>query len=416
MYNIQSGDTLSKISAQFGVGVSDIMKANPQLKDPNKIQAGAQLNIPNQVNLTNKSMDTLAPNANAGQAPANTMGTASNSAGAAGLGIDEWTKILTPSKQDQEAQRNSLAQTLGFTDYNTMVQQMFTKPSKTTQQTYEDAYNAAGLPTLLASITQKKNELAQAEGAINDNPWLSEANRVGKVKRVQELANANISNLTDEYNAGLNKISELIKMNQNDFTNNNALNEARLGFLQKELESKMAGEMQSNLAKYLPEYLAGKESTAKPVTMEVGEGQAVYQYDKKTGAWKQVAYTPKTYKPTGTGTSNASIYYGDIQQFMSEGDSPDQAVQSVIAMAKELGNPLSDAEITELRTQAQAMKNGVAPTPTTTGAPAPKVGGIPADLYQSNLPPGFQPTSVGGALMNRGGEVLNSIYKSLFGS
>lgn len=45
-YQIKSGDTLSEIAAKMGTTVSALMAANPQIKDPNKIYAGAVLNIP----------------------------------------------------------------------------------------------------------------------------------------------------------------------------------------------------------------------------------------------------------------------------------------------------------------------------------------------------------------------------------
>ena len=43
---IASGDTLSGLAATHGVSVKDIMGANPSITDPNKIAAGATLNIP----------------------------------------------------------------------------------------------------------------------------------------------------------------------------------------------------------------------------------------------------------------------------------------------------------------------------------------------------------------------------------
>lgn len=45
-YTIQRGDTLSALAKKNGVSVADIMKANPSIKDPNKIAAGASLTIP----------------------------------------------------------------------------------------------------------------------------------------------------------------------------------------------------------------------------------------------------------------------------------------------------------------------------------------------------------------------------------
>ena len=43
---IKAGDTLSQIAKDNGTTVSELMKANPNIKDANKIQAGASINIP----------------------------------------------------------------------------------------------------------------------------------------------------------------------------------------------------------------------------------------------------------------------------------------------------------------------------------------------------------------------------------
>ena len=46
-YTVQSGDTLSKIGQRYGVGWQKIFEANrDKLDDPDKIQPGQELNIP----------------------------------------------------------------------------------------------------------------------------------------------------------------------------------------------------------------------------------------------------------------------------------------------------------------------------------------------------------------------------------
>jgi murein DD-endopeptidase MepM/ murein hydrolase activator NlpD len=45
-YTVRSGDTLGKIAERNGTTVSDIMKANPQLENPNSIGVGQQLKMP----------------------------------------------------------------------------------------------------------------------------------------------------------------------------------------------------------------------------------------------------------------------------------------------------------------------------------------------------------------------------------
>jgi murein DD-endopeptidase MepM/ murein hydrolase activator NlpD len=46
-YTVKPGDTLSKIAMRNGVTVSQLLQANPLVKDPNKINVGDVLNVPN---------------------------------------------------------------------------------------------------------------------------------------------------------------------------------------------------------------------------------------------------------------------------------------------------------------------------------------------------------------------------------
>ena len=48
-YTIKKGDTLSKIAKSFGVTAQQILTANPQIKDPNKIKIGDVITIPTSV-------------------------------------------------------------------------------------------------------------------------------------------------------------------------------------------------------------------------------------------------------------------------------------------------------------------------------------------------------------------------------
>jgi LysM repeat protein len=58
-YKIKSGDTLSKIARDRGVTVAQIMAANTNIKDKNKIFAGQSINIPTaKVRAISKSPDT----------------------------------------------------------------------------------------------------------------------------------------------------------------------------------------------------------------------------------------------------------------------------------------------------------------------------------------------------------------------
>jgi LysM repeat protein len=67
-YTIKAGDTLSKIASRNGLTLAQLLQANPQVSDPNKIKVGDALNLPNP-----NFNDTTQP------LPPNPLGTASTS-------------------------------------------------------------------------------------------------------------------------------------------------------------------------------------------------------------------------------------------------------------------------------------------------------------------------------------------------
>jgi murein DD-endopeptidase MepM/ murein hydrolase activator NlpD len=46
-YKVKPGDTLSKIATRNGVTLAQLLQANPQISDPNKINVGDEVNVPN---------------------------------------------------------------------------------------------------------------------------------------------------------------------------------------------------------------------------------------------------------------------------------------------------------------------------------------------------------------------------------
>jgi uncharacterized YkwD family protein/spore coat assembly protein SafA len=47
IYTVQPGDSLWKIAVRYQVGISEIISANPQFRNPNLIYPGNKVNIPN---------------------------------------------------------------------------------------------------------------------------------------------------------------------------------------------------------------------------------------------------------------------------------------------------------------------------------------------------------------------------------
>lgn len=118
-----------------------------------------------------------------------------------------------------------------------------TVPSQ--QKLYEEAYNTAGLATvrskldeLNAKIATKKQQITEAQGGINENPFLSENNRVGRVKRLNDQAGAELGNLLDEYkqyadlyNTGIDQVNKSVERQVSDFNNQRQVGTEELNYL-----------------------------------------------------------------------------------------------------------------------------------------------------------------------------------------
>jgi len=46
LYTIRPGETLASLARRFGVAFADLLRANPQIENPNLIQAGEPICIP----------------------------------------------------------------------------------------------------------------------------------------------------------------------------------------------------------------------------------------------------------------------------------------------------------------------------------------------------------------------------------
>jgi len=51
VYTVKSGDTAWKIAAKYSISVTELQKANPQIKDFSKIVPGQKITIPNTINV-----------------------------------------------------------------------------------------------------------------------------------------------------------------------------------------------------------------------------------------------------------------------------------------------------------------------------------------------------------------------------
>src|ERR1051325_2764822 len=215
-------------------------------------------------------------------------------AGTAGLGASDLGSLFGPSAEEDRATKDALAKEFGYDNYAAFTSDLSRKPSKTTEDFYHQAYSGAGLDELLRQMDTKKQDLLRATGVINDNPWLDEASRTGKVGRLNELANADIKNLNDLYTLKLGKVHDLVTAHANDLGSDERLRTARLTYLEnaaKERATQLGLERARN---YLGDYATGKTNAGVPKTITVPDGSAVYQWNEATKSYDLIrAATPK---------------------------------------------------------------------------------------------------------------------------
>ena len=60
---------------------------------------------------------------------------------------------------------------------------------------YTNLYKESGISAIEEELSQKTKEYTEAKGRINDNPFLSEATRVGRVAKLEQLFNERTANL-----------------------------------------------------------------------------------------------------------------------------------------------------------------------------------------------------------------------------
>jgi len=63
---------------------------------------------------------------------------------------------------------------------------------------YQSLYNASGLSPLEKELADKEKQYAETKAKVNDNPFLSEASRVGRVAKLEQLYNERTLALQNE--------------------------------------------------------------------------------------------------------------------------------------------------------------------------------------------------------------------------
>ena len=127
-----------------------------------------------------------------------------------------------------------------------LTKQLFSTATLPNQQKlYEDAYNASGLLGLKTKLTDLNTRIADLtakftakEGDINENPFLSEASRIGRLKQLTDQRNAEIGNLLDQYkqyanlyNEGVDEVNKSVERQVGDFNTSRQIGAEELNYL-----------------------------------------------------------------------------------------------------------------------------------------------------------------------------------------
>ncbi len=237
-----------------------------------------------------------------------------------------------------------------------LTRQVFNVQTPNQQKLYEEAYNTAGLGEIKTRLTNLNQKIADIttkytdkEGEINENPFLSEASRVGRVKRLTAQRDAEIGNLMEEYksyadlyNEGVNEVNNSVSRQVESFNANRQVSAEELNYLlgiestkatqtaaaQKEADSfAKDNNVVARFYKYPGNDTVYDTKTGKPLSYEQyvalgGKGKAGAAFpdvqtlqsnlmklnegdslvDPVTG--QVVTKIPKTYSPGSTGTTD----------------------------------------------------------------------------------------------------------------
>jgi LysM repeat protein len=307
-YSVVGGDTLGAIASRNGMSVQQIMALNPTITDPNKIGVGQSINLgkpavtetQTQTNPdgTPKTVITPPVTQTPEQKIAQDNTDIATKAGQAGLSVTEYQNLMNSKNSVTKEETDAIAKELGITALEGVA---FKKPSQSSQQMYQGAYDTAGLSdlktrisSLLDEVAKQRSQLADATGAIDENPFLTEASRVGRGKRLLDQAETKINNtlaqvdsLQKLYDGGVTEINNMVSRNQTDFGNNQAIDQAQLNYLQKKAEVQASQLTASRTNATTGTYLDSVATNKKP-DLVGNDNTGYFRYDGTLKKFVQV--------------------------------------------------------------------------------------------------------------------------------
>jgi hypothetical protein len=231
-------------------------------------------------------------------------GNIASGAGMAGMSATDFLSLLGSETATNTSTNQQIQNNLGIPQTAVPA---FGAPQTTTVNFYNQAYNSAGLADLKQKIADYNDQIAQtnqdyinAVSKENENPFLSEAARTGRVQNLYNTAQETIANLTNEqanyqnlYAQGVNEVNNAVTRYTNDFTENQSINQQKLNYLLGQAE-KQEGFAQNTatqqlIQRYYPQYInayAQTQAAEKPFgTPQTG----LFTYNPTTKSYTQVS-------------------------------------------------------------------------------------------------------------------------------
>ena len=220
-YTVKSGDTLSKIAQQIGYGgdYARLAKEN-NIANPNVIRTGQIINYGSGGAPAPTATPTAVPQQSFNPSPQPSY--SGSGITPEGISIAQLPPDLVYQGQLDVSNPVKLAkyqQIVGQSGRsNSSTTSSFSMPSRPTidlQSIYNSALTDTGVTNLQAQsdavqkqIDSRRTALATATATINDNPFYSEATRVGKIAKLNDAANQDISNFVNQQTVAQNKVSQ----------------------------------------------------------------------------------------------------------------------------------------------------------------------------------------------------------------
>lgn len=235
-YTVKTGDNLSQIAQGYpGITWQQIYEANKDIigDNPNLIKPGQVLKIPG---VSGQTGQTTIP----GQTPPIVQ-----------LGANNGTPGgTTPPPSGTISPGTTLGSTTGTDAANKAAEDIYTKygidarandwlnyPEQSFETLYSNLYTTLGLADTKKLIDDANREYETAVGNINENPWLSEAGRTGKIGKLNDKYERTMTRLNTAYDRGTQEARDTATIALNASNQNRQFKKDELDYYIKRAEA-----------------------------------------------------------------------------------------------------------------------------------------------------------------------------------